>query len=151
MTTYRDAVKYGAFKPAYKYPKLEEIAPRSTWAFSLNPTVDYSNYFEFFKESEKEFSSIPATFDLRPELSTENFRWHWHGYITFGNAFHTSTAYILLKKLKEFGTFTIVPVESWEWFVYVRKQRPLLKPYIQTIYNPEKTPVKYHLRISIKK
>lgn len=147
--TYKQQLIDGAFGK-HIIPKLDEISPYSTWAFTVAPAQDFETYFEFYNKSVDVLKHVfrGCFVDLRPELSTQNQRWHWHGYLTFGNAVSVVSSYLKLSKLKEFSTFTIKPIESWEWFVYVRKQRSVIKPYINECYNKRKLQFPYHLRLA---
>lgn len=147
MTSYRDQFKAVAFHEPYVYPKLEELMTRGTWAISMNPGTSNS-YLEFYRDSEQHFKKIfnNISLDLRPEISTKSQLWHWHGYITFHRNIDYVNFYLHIKELKDFCTFAIKPIDSWEWFVYIRKQRPVIKPYINKSYNTVSTLVPYHFK-----
>jgi len=89
---------------------------------------EYADYEEIFT-----LLRGNAQFDLRPELSTESNKLHFHGYIAFENSDKLSAFYfITIPHLKELCTFTLVPIEDhWIWYLYCRKQRHNLKHYIQ--------------------
>lgn len=146
---YKAALRDGAFnREPHVFPKLEHILPYSTYAISINPAQEFDSYLEFYRSSESIFSQVfkGHFVDLRPEFSHKNQRWHWHGNITFKSSIQIIVFYKNIQKLKDFCTFAIKPIDSWEWFVYCRKQRPLLKPYIDFNYNRKTTVVKYHFR-----
>lgn len=136
----------------YIYPKLDEFNVKQTYAFTinLNPAIfNKKSLLELVMMVEdmilkKYFSK--ASYELRPELSHNSQLLHYHGTIRFKRAFDIVEFYRNIAELKDICTFAIKPIFSHvEWYIYCRKQRHMLKPYIDEVYNSKKPVVPYRL------
>lgn len=144
-------VNFGKDKK-YIYPKLEDFTVNKTWAFTINPNPSVFNKPSLLEKIgmieeqilKKFFSK--ASYELRPELSHDNQLFHYHGTLRFAKSFDVVSFYRMIPELKDLCTFAIKPIVSHlDWYIYCRKQRHMLKPYIDEVYNQKKPVVPYRL------
>lgn len=132
-----NTIREDCFKERYIYPHLEDIIPFKRYAFTINPkptlmksfTETYIHYTECIGQL---LNLDFIRYELRPEISTNSTLLHFHGTIEFTRAFHIPSFYFhTIPRLKDFCTFAIENIFSWEWSYYIRKQRHMMKPYVQ--------------------
>lgn len=128
---------------------LERISVKTTYALTLNIGKDYTGrcilsqwklYQEVFENFEQ-FSDI----DLRPEISKDGIL-HYHGYIQFHN-YKDIVYFIMYINKKTFRPrIKLDTIHGWKWYVYVRKQRHIMKPLINNLM---KHGIIYHIKKDI--
>lgn len=124
------------------YPVIEEIVLHEDYAITFNPNMESRSFFEFRQFiTDRIINLIPDDYKLYPEIGHNDQKWHLHGYIRFHDQFDIIKFYMNIHELKDLCTFKLRPIDNQEftdaiqWYLYCRKQRHLLKPYIQKIYN----------------
>lgn len=138
---YKEKLQKAAFKEAFIYPKLEDIQTNLPYALTISPLYIKESYFESYIDLEDDIAPLlKGRIQLRPELSTQTQRWHWHGTLEFLHYLDIVYFYMNLPKLKAICTFTIKNIDkSYEWYLYCIKQRHILKPYICFLYHSHGT------------
>lgn len=127
---YKKTLTDFAFKAAHKYPKLEELVPLVSYALSINPQYHNHSLIEMDSVHQNLFDilAVHSSYKLQPELSTESILLHYHGWITFKSTLQIAEFYFYaLPKLKELCTLTIEPITSYDWYLYVNKQKHIMK------------------------
>lgn len=140
-------------KDKYDYPKLESLKPSETYALTISPspmlqkTSLFENYNTLIEQILAPHFNKFSKYTLRPEISTKSTQFHVHGNIKFNSYNDLLTFYAFhISKLKDLCTFTIKPITSYDWHIYVRKQRHIIKPYINSNYNTLKTVLSYKIK-----
>jgi uncharacterized protein YvpB len=121
-------------KLAHEYPHLEDIQLNIPYALTINPSFQHHSFIESYCAHQQILSDTlkgNSTFKLRPEISTKSTRLHYHGTITFHSHKHLVAFYFhQIPKLKDNSTFSIKPIQDYEWYLYCIKQRHHMKPYL---------------------
>lgn len=131
---YKEKLKKAIFKERWVYPQLEDIQRFKLYAFSLSPEYQVAkSLLETDEVHSKMFTSLneseTISYKLYPELSTKSVNLHYHGYCQFSTNEQIGRFYAyVIPKLKDWGTFTIKELDTWDWYCYVRKQRHIMEP-----------------------
>lgn len=135
-------MKYN-FKTPYCQPDLEDLKTDYWYAFSLmpkeqpcdmsgsRPIQEWYNYVNDYLKKYQHFFQVDKMYI---EISTENQRWHFHGYILISDAFDFYYKGIAI--LKAFGTYAIKDgdfsgTKYKTWNDYIIKQQAIMLPKLQ--------------------
>lgn len=147
---YKEEISHYSFKQAHIYPKLELFQTKKAYALTISPMHHYSAYIEQYNDFEEHIKPLlVGHIQLRPELSTKSVEWHWHGTIYFTETLDIVKFYKNIVQLKHLCTFAIKSIVlDWEWHLYCIKQRHLIKPYINAVYNRSRLRIPYNLKFT---
>lgn len=138
-----------SFKASHVYPKLEDIQVNVSYAFSVNPCNQRDSVIETCSEHKVIFDLLKdyCSYKLYPEISTKSQLLHYHGYLNFKRYIEIGMFYkYCIPKLRDLATFTIEPITSYDWYIYVRKQRHIMEPLMALM---EQTYKYKHLRSAV--
>lgn len=137
------------FKTAHSQPDLEDLKVNYWYPFSLmpkeqpsdmsgsRPIQEWYNYCYDYLLKYQHFFQLDKMYI---EISTENQKWHFHGYILIPDAFDFYYKGIAI--LKQFGTYCIKD-QDFEgkkyktWDDYIIKQQSIMKPKLQNRISAE--------------
>jgi len=118
----------------------QENIGTSPFAFTLNCGYDelthklYERYLSVFLKLAQW-----CWIDLRPEFS-KKMKLHYHGTLTMKNYKYIFPLFTFLNGIQKNYTYCLKPVYDWQWYIYCRKQRHLMKRYMIS------TRLRYHIR-----
>jgi len=130
------------------FPNIEDIVINEEYAITFNPNLQTNSFFEFHDFMTSKILPLVPHYTLYPEISHKNQKWHLHGYVRFKDQFEIVNFYMNIHVLKDLTTFKLRHVDTddfvdcIQWYMYCRKQRHCIKPWIIRTYNG-KLPYKF--------
>jgi len=135
-------MKYN-FKTAHSQPDLEDLKVNYWYPFSLMPREQPSDmsgsrpiqeWYNYINEYLLKYQPFFQVDKMYIELSTENQRWHFHGYILIPDAF--DFYYKGIAVLKAMGTYAIKDsnfegTKYKTWDEYIIKQQSIMLPKLR--------------------
>lgn len=140
-TIYKQKVQDYAFKVQHEYPHLEAIEIGTQYAITVSPADRKSSYLEFRDIMIDILNDFKGQYKVYPEISTENQNWHVHGYIIFKDQFEIMNFYLNIAQLKSKCSFKIRTIDTGDfidaiqWYMYCKKQKHIIKPWIHKTYD----------------
>lgn len=128
---YSNELRSKAYKEPWVYPTLESIIPHVSYAFTISPKKQSNTIVEQRVDDQKIFTlldKVDTGYKMYPELSTKENNYHYHGYISFNSYLNiTKFYYYIIRDLKELCTFVIKEIDTYDWYIYCRKQKLHMK------------------------